>query len=118
MKAHILMFKPGFVDAIRTGKKFRTIRPPRKREIRVGDILDLRIWRGRPYHSKQETFLITICEAAIQVRITENGFNIRHFTESDDTIAQSLGFACWEEARNWYIHTHGELPFEGVMYEW
>lgn len=54
----VLMFKEQFAEAVKSGTKLQTIRPPRKRPINVNDVLSLRKWTGRPYASKQQCLAI------------------------------------------------------------
>jgi hypothetical protein len=50
------MFKKEFVPAILDGTKTSTFRPIPKREIYKGMLLDMRVWSGLPYRSKQVRF--------------------------------------------------------------
>lgn len=52
-RRHVIMFQPRFAALAESGAKCQTLRPRRKRQIEVGDIVDLRTWTGLPYRSKQ-----------------------------------------------------------------
>jgi hypothetical protein len=61
MARHVIMFQPRFAPLVESGAKLQTIRPWRKRQIKAGDIVDLRTWSGLPYRSKQRK----LCEAMV-----------------------------------------------------
>ena len=65
----VIMFKPQFVPLVENGSKRQTIRPPRKRPIKVGDKLSLRCWEGVAYRSATRTIKETKCTATASIRI-------------------------------------------------
>jgi len=103
------MFQPRFHDAVASGNKQQTIRPPRKRAIRVGEPLSLRAWTGKPYRSKQRELRRAQC---IEVRplVIDREF-------SDERMASADGFADADDMKNWFAATHG-LPFTGILIRW
>ena len=103
------MFQPRFHDAVRSGEKTQTIRPPRKRPIKPGDYLSLRRWIDRPYRSKQKILRMAHCESCEPITI-DAGFN-------DNEMALADGFADAAEMREWFANTHG-LPFSGELIRW
>jgi hypothetical protein len=123
-----LMFQPQFTDKVAGGCKRRTIRPVRKRPIRIGDKLSLRKWSGKAYRSPQVELRQETCIDTRLVRIQPNlsvanpcsllfldgieqGLEARHWFAKDD------GFLDWSEMVEWFRSTHG-LPFEGVLIRW
>lgn len=124
----VLMFQDRFAELVRTGKKPHTIRPERKRPIHVGDHLSLRRWIGKPYRSKQQILMETVC-----VRVTRISLGIRdgRCGASDEVLlgdeiidtperaklSRADGFSCMSEMLDWFENTHG-LPFHGVLIEW
>jgi hypothetical protein len=56
-----LKFQPRFVEAVESGRKRQTIRPPRKRPIMAGDTLYLSSWTGSPYRSPVKLLAVAIC---------------------------------------------------------
>lgn len=105
----VIMFQPQFHDAVQSGAKTQTIRPPRKRPIRVGDPLSLRAWTGAPYRSKQRILEFGICSAVDQITIGDDF--------SDDADALRDGFESAREMRDWIAEAYG-LPFVGVRISW
>ena len=49
----VLMCQAQFAPMVESGDKRRTIRPRRKRPVKMGDHVSLRQWTGKPYRSKQ-----------------------------------------------------------------
>ena len=88
----ILMFQPRFHDAVAAGEKTQTIRPPRKRPIRVGDSLSLRAWTGAAYRSPQCELRRATCVAASRVVIGADF--------ADDGEARRDGFGDAAEMRS------------------
>jgi len=114
----VLMCQPRFAPRVRDGTKTQTDRPPRKRPVKVGDRLSLRMWTGRPYRSKQQVLREAVCVGVDPVRIATNGIARGEFFFSlPHAFARADGFADWPDMRDWFQVTHG-LPFEGVVISW
>lgn len=110
------MFQAQFAPLVQAGLKTQTIRPFRKRPLRLGERLSLRRWSGLPYRSKQVelgmgevTFLCHITIGHHQVVVTQD--------ISTDEIWKSDGFDSWEAMEQWFAQTHG-LPFSGTLIRW
>lgn len=129
----VRMFKPRFAKLVKAGKKLQTIRPVPKRIPRRGDTLSLRMWRGKPYRSKQRVLLETKLDKIEVIRIDDKGI-IKPPGDGSilaisgvklcvldgvlaDRFAQDDGFQDWNEMRDWFKSEHG-LPFEGVALYW
>lgn len=104
-----LMFQPQFHSAVATGEKLQTIRPPRKRPIRQGDVLSLRAWTGSPYRSPQRELRKSVVQSVQRIIVGEDF--------ADDDEARRDGFADAVEMRNWFRRVHG-LPFTGDRITW
>lgn len=117
-----LLFQPQFARLVASGEKTQTVRRVPARMPRVGDRVSLRMWRGKPYRSKQKVLREgTICQVHY-LRIEEVGVA----TGADATrltracarqFARSDGFADWPEMRDWFRSAYG-LPFEGIVISW
>lgn len=107
------------------GTKPHTIRPKRKRPIKVGDKLSLRKWSGSAYRSKQIVLRESSCVRVSDFMI----FKPRNASPSIliDGLAQNAraaevlafndGFSSSTEMLAWFEQTHG-LPFRGDLIEW
>lgn len=120
----VLMFQPQFAPLVESGDKPHTIRPARKRLIRVGDRLSLRRWSGVAYRSKQVILRETRCKSLSAVYINEtfqeiifvvNGERLNQ--EQWVKLARDDGFACTTDMLDWFRKTHG-LPFNGILITW
>jgi hypothetical protein len=120
-KRHVLMFKPQFAPLVKSGVKSRTIRPPRKRPIQAGDLLDLREWSGRPYASKQNKLREETCTSLAEIYIAHPGHvrvNDRVLSHEEmQLFAARDGFRDFEEMAEFFMKEHG-LPFVGDLIEW
>lgn len=114
----VVMFKPQFAEAIRTGAKRQTIRP--RFVPKLGERLSLREWTGLPYRSKQrelaqvmvtEMFSITIQDQSMMI----NGVDATPEEIKALTIAD--GFRNEKEMRQWFAEVHG-VPFYGTGFGW
>jgi hypothetical protein len=118
-KRHVRMFKPQFAELVRSGAKCQTVRPVPKRMPKAGDLIDCRMWTGKPYRSKQEKIL----EATIIHVHAVTVFNhcIMHIGSARlttcDQFAQADGFKGFSEMRDWFADQH-RLPFEGIVIYW
>ncbi|MFO1066305.1 MAG: ASCH domain-containing protein [Pirellulales bacterium] len=120
-----LMFMGRFASKVTEGTKPHTIRPKRKRRIKVGDALSLRKWSGTAYRSTQIVLRESICVRVSDVMI----FKPRNASPSIliDGLAQNAraaevlavndGFSSKAEMLAWFEQTHG-LPFRGDLIEW
>ena len=123
-RRHVRMFKPRFALLVQAGTKLSTIRPTPKREIRAGDVLDLRQWKGLPYRSKQRKLREAICTRVTPIRISLRGSVLivwlgrkLLFETELEQLAQRDGFASAQEMFDWFEAEHG-LPFAGVLIQW
>lgn len=120
-----LMFKDRFAELVIDGRKRQTIRPTRKRPIKVGDKLSLRKWSGAAYRTPQVKLLDVTCHAVVTIRIDTERYDDavmivdgRRISLSEQImVAMNDGFSCLNDMRQWFRETHG-LPFEGVMIQW
>jgi len=112
----VILFKDRFAELVRTGEKRQTIREQAR--CKWGDKLSLRRWTGKPYRSKQEVLLETMCADVLDIIITETGI-INHLGGQADheAIAKRDGFRDWAEMREWFRNVHG-LPFNGNVILW
>ncbi len=118
-------FKPQFAPAVRAGTKRQTIRPWPKRVPLPGDIIDCRMWTGRPYNSPQEKLGdheiteargCTIYGDYVKV-FYRDGFECLMDDSKLNEFAAADGFPDWDTMRNWFSNEHG-LPFPGVLIKW
>lgn len=115
-----LMFQPQFADAVSSGAKRQTIRPPRKRPIEVGQRLSLRKWQGSAYRSRQIELRAASCVEVCEIEIMEHAIVIEGDGEHQPGLhafAVADGFQSWGHMRDWFKATHG-LPFRGVLIKW
>ncbi len=126
-RRHVRMFMPRFAPLVEAGTKPTTIRPTPKREIKVGDVLDLRAWTGKPYRSKQRKLREAYCTAVTPIELCFirhrllvwlRGAKPKHLsTAAIETMARLDGFSDAAEMADWFDKMHG-LPFAGVLIEW
>lgn len=112
-----IMFQPQFEPMILSGRKPHTIRPTRKRPLKVGTLLSLRVWTGKPYRSKQREFAKATVEGVDRIRITRktirrNGSRLNNYEMGE--LAWKDGFRSLEDLQFWFENTHG-LPFTGEL---
>lgn len=119
-----LLFQYRFAGLVARAIKEQTIRPPRKRPIRVGDRLSLRAWADKPYRSKQIVLREATCSRVATIEIDETFQEIvfvvdgqRLEQEQWARLARDDGFACTTDMLNWFREVHG-LPFRGVLISW
>lgn len=126
----VYMFKPQFAQLVHKRKKRTTIRPKRKHPTKIGDVLSLREWTGKPYRSQQRTLTPnTFCIATHDVSMHEEPFSgggVYFVFELDgktqsipevEAIAKDDGFKDGFEMWKWFKETHG-LPFRGDLIRW
>ena len=118
----VLTFQPRFRAMVLSGAKANTIRADRKRPVKVGDVLSLRGWSGRPYASKQVVVLDNQrCIRTCPVVVGD------HYIEVDghrcDDAATLYFFAVRDGFNGWadliaYFREQGPLPFVGTLIGW
>ena len=106
----VILFQDKFAKMVQSGAKKQTIRLTAR--CKPGDELSLRKWSGKPYRSKQETLLNSVCTRVQDVRIYEGPA-----TATSEMLARADGFASHAEMQTWFKNTHG-LPFVGQQIEW
>lgn len=118
-----IMFLSRFKEPILAGTKRQTIRRPRKRPIKPGEPLSLRVWTGKAYRSPQEKLLDTTCSATFEIEILANGYRLGRGLPLHtlplvlDEFARSDGFADWQEFIGHFDGFYG-LPFRGTLIHW
>lgn len=120
MKTHVITFKSRFAPLVESCLKKQTVRPNRKRAIETGDILSLRVWTGRPYHSPQRILGSAVCTRVATIIV--DSFGLRLDGEAwnlgnADRFAVLDGFANYCEMLMWFKAEHG-LPFVGIVIKW
>lgn len=120
----VLMFQQWKAEKIVAGLSRQTIRPVRKRPIKVGDQLSLRFWSGKPYRSTQVEIGMEICKKTAEIKIHGGPFNPLVYVAGEkiskadlEEIATADGFDSAEKMLEWFQSTHG-LPFVGTIYQW
>jgi hypothetical protein len=116
----VLLFQPQFAEAVRSGVKCQTIRPPRIRPITIGTELSLRRWLGAPYRSKQEELRKGICFRASRIKIVYHMIWINEIELSEEEahdVARHDGFESVDKLMVWFKQVHS-LPFEGTLLKW
>jgi len=129
IKRHIYLFKPEFCDDVQSGKKTQTIRLPRKRKPRPGDLISLRKWEGTPYKSKQVRLAIgqalnlskieiLACPAVVNGRRADVYINGNHQSDMQlGDLAKLDGFDCTSDMIDFFADGYG-LPFVGELLKW
>ncbi len=74
VRRHVYLFRPRFVGPIIKGTKTQTVRSPRKREPRPGDLLSLRAWSRKPYRSPQVEVARMTCLSVEPITIDLESF--------------------------------------------
>lgn len=128
----VLTFKPQFAPKVRDGSKKQTIRPERRRPVRIGDKVSLRMWSGLPYRSPQTILLRSVISQVLPIEFKANEFILTlppaqvggppsfHQVNSCFDIsdfAKADGFDSWDDMVKWFSKTHG-LPFLGTLIKW
>lgn len=123
----VKMFKPKFSPLVEQGAKKQTMRPtPKRPPPKVGTVISLREWTGKPYRSKQRVLLESVITKVEEVWF--NGVTLLFGEEIKNTtallpsatqeaFAQADGFSCLREMAQWFEETHG-LPFKGIVIHW
>ena len=119
-------FQPRFVEAVASGAQTQTIRKHRRppaRRARVGESIAL--WTGM---RTREARLIghAPCAGLYPISIRFGLGSVAHVRigakqlmgEQLDDFARQDGFASAYEMSNWFLQTHGNLNFDGVLVMW
>ncbi|MCA1686907.1 MAG: hypothetical protein LC745_13250, partial [Planctomycetia bacterium] len=123
----VFLFKPRFVEPVRTGAKRQTVRRARKWPVRRGDVLGLRRWAGQPYRSPQAEILPpVVCASVAPIRVAVDVFGNRIDVEvggerltHDEARAfvRADGFRCVSDFVGYY-RSEGVDSFDGVLIQW
>lgn len=113
------MFVREFWDDILSGKKRRTCRMKPVVEVRVGEMLDLRGWLGKPYSKgvKQEMLGIAKITAVSEVTIRPGSVEVNGVAVDMQAFAEADGFTSTVAMWRWFAKSYG-LNFSGIMIEW
>jgi len=120
MKRFVRMFKPQFAALVKSGAKRQTVRPVPARMPKAGDILDARMWSGRPYGSPQEKLVEGLIYRVGQLYVCESGLELDGVwldIASGNRFARADGFESEAEMVCWFREQHG-LPFSGIVIFW
>lgn len=119
----VITFQPRFAPLVESGTKAQTIRKERKRPIKVGDMLSLREWTGKPYASVQRRLRPeTPCIGVYPITITDHGVDCQCYMDVltcdySTAVARADGFDSFFFMWRWFYDTHG-LPFTGILIRW
>lgn len=122
MKVYLFQYR--FAPLVESGTKRTTIRPRRKHPTKVGDVLSLRAWTGKPYRSKQRILRSgERCKEVHWFRIygdsviaMELDGRMLEIWETD-ALAKADGFSCAQDMMTWFRNEHG-VPFQGELIKW
>lgn len=132
LRRWVRLFQPEFRLPIVRGEKVGTIRPKSVQEPQLGDVIDCRMWSGKPYRSKQvkisEHIIVGVYPVVIHVggmivSIPAKKLDRIMYQESAkgrrklDLIAQGDGFQSWKEMQAWFAARY-DLPFRGTWIYW
>lgn len=118
------MFEPCFAPLVKSGKKKCTIRKKGRREINVGDLMDARMWSGRPYCSKTVKLIeapitkiadIYINSGLIFFSVIVDGLELE--LPEITKLAGQDGFSNVMDFLRFFRDKYG-LPFEGQIIHW
>lgn len=117
----VLMFMAKLAPKVRDGSKRHTVRPERKRPIKLGDRLSLRRWQGKAYRSKQVKLRAAVCTKVEPLRLTRKkllsiGGKRLNATEAE-AFAKADGLESFLEFAQFLEQAHG-LPFKGQVIHW
>lgn len=122
----VLMFQKRFVTPIQAGTKSQTIRPVRKRPLKVGELLSLRHWEDKAYRSPQIEFFKATCLGTLDIQVHAAGillgdgnFDGTFSVPYLNAFAAGDGFANWAEMKEFFESRFGYgLPFIGTLIQW
>lgn len=122
-------FQARFAPLVQVGQKTQTIRPERKRPIKVGERLLLDTWEGKPYRSKVRRLGNAIVQSVQQIKLDQIWVKPATLGPvvyvdgkllwADELLALAIadGFSSVDDFVGWFRQTHG-LPFCGVIIRW
>lgn len=120
----VLMYQSRFAEPIRSGRKRQTIRPERKRPIKVGDELSHRMWEDKAYRSPQVEIASGKCIGVFQIQVNDGDVMIGNgpwvtAPSALDAFARDDGFEDWADMLAYFTSpgAYG-LPFSGVLIQW
>lgn len=115
-----ILFQKRFVAPLLAGTKRQTIRPHRKRPIKVGDQLSLRHWEDKAYRSPQVEVLTVKVVGVLPIQVFGSGIRIgdgalQTAKTELDSFANNDGFPSWAEMLAYFNFGGYGLPFEGDL---
>lgn len=115
-----ILFQKRFVAPLLAGTKRQTIRPHRKRPIRIGDRLSLRHWGDTAYRSPQVEILAVEVIGVLPIEVYPSGIRVgggelQSQKEELDAFARNDGFPSWAEMLCYFQFGGYGLPFEGDL---
>ncbi len=122
----VILFQDRFARLVERGVKRQTIRPHRKRPIRVGDRLSLRRWSGKAYRSKQVVLREGVCKEVWPINIFDTAPPTVSHRKKDGylyspyqshILARDDGFDDFHQMVVWFRENYG-LPFHGELILW
>lgn len=120
MKTFIRLFQPRFAPLVESGQKTQTVRKTPKRMPKVGDLISLRTWTGKPYRSKQrvlrESTIIRVAQVFIGLKTVNVGGKGLDLIDIID-FAKRDGFDGIHDMLEWFKNNH-DLPFTGILIQW
>ena len=91
---------------------------------KVGDVISLREWTGKPYRSKQRVLRSSVITKVAEIQILHDVFFLLStelcidvFASDVDTFARDDGFNDWDDLLDWFTKNH-QLPFYGIIIKW
>ena len=118
----VYMFRRRFRKPIVAGVKDQTLRAPRKRKTKVGDLISIREWTGKPYRSTQRRYAWGRCvysgSALIHVypgagvHVSLDGRVLR--PAEVERFARRDGFEGAADFALWYLRDAPDAPGPGV----
>lgn len=126
MAVHVVHFSDMFIDPIKEGKKFSTIRKPRRRMINIGD--DLLFYTANP-NTKNEYIGRSECVSVQPILIYEDilmldnePFTTQFMDVNGENhilnkFARTEGFGRWEDLIIWFKKNE-KLPYSGMRIIW
>jgi hypothetical protein len=111
----LINFSERFAEMVRVKVKRQTIRPPRKRPVKIGETIHLYagLWTKRA----RKLGTARCCDYQ-KITIRHEGIEfVFGFCPKPNELAHGDGFLNWEDMRNWFKDKYG-LPFHGVLIRW
>ena len=131
MKRRVLMFKPRFAPLVVADEKLHTLRPLPKVMPIEGTVLDMRMWEGRPYWSKQVRLCERKCSCIGRHRMDIADRRMFILTaypsgmvwedrneRSIEKFARGDGFKNAAEMWEWFENEHGRVMIEAIAIYW